>query len=692
MIDYQLRDGVVVLRLDAPPPRTITLPLLEEIGRALERAIGEPAAGGIVITGGPEHFSAGADVSLFRQIAGPEDAVRISRAFQERFQQIEDSPKPVVAAMAGTVAGGALELAMACHYRVATPSARFRMPEVTLGIVPGSGGTQRLPRLVGPAAALQWLLSGEPVDADEALACGLLDAVCGPDQLIQQAAELVRTAGRPRRTSEQSARVQDPQANRAAFSKAEQAIAAMRPELIAPRKILQAVRIGLEASFEAGLREEQQAFAECMATLGTQNKIYLFIASRQTAKLPELEGVEPAPIAKAAVVGLGTMGSGIAQALVAAGFPVVAIDQQETALSSGIERIRASFQRRVGQGRLSQDQADAAMARLATTSRWEDLAEADLVIEAVYEDVAVKRAVFQRLQQVCPAEAILATNSSTISLEELGAGLRRPERLIGLHFFHPAQRMPLVEVIRRGVEPPSVLSAAVRLVKRLGKTPVVVKSREGFLVNRIFVPYLQEAFAILEEGAPPTAIDQAMLQFGFPMGPLALIDMSGLDILVDSQRVLSRAFDRHGPLSAVALRLVERGQLGQKTGCGVYCYQPGDHTPHESPQTAEIVAEVQRAAARVPRAVPAEEITQRLVLRMVNEAYCVLEEGVARCQADIDVATVLGMGFPDFRGGVLKYAQDTGPALVLARLEGLAARLGPRFEPGMLLKKTRGAC
>ncbi len=687
MIDYELADGVCVLRLDSPPLNMLTLALLESLRAALRRAIADAAVRGIVITGGPEHFSAGADVNLFQQIQTAEDAIRTSRVFQDAFGEVEDCPKPVVAALAGTVVGGAVELAAACHFRIAAEKTRFRMPEVTLGINPGSGGTQRLPRLVGVEAALKMLLGTETLDANNALALGLIDAISPREELTERAAALLRGYLLPRKTSGRTDKVQDAAANEAAFRKAQESISKMRPEWIAPRKIVEAVRAGLEGPVEAGLRKEQEAFAECMATLATRNKIYLFFATRQTGKLSELEGVEPPPVRQAAVVGVGTMGSGIAQAMIAAGLPVVALDQSEAALAKGVERILASLQRRVAQGRASQQEADAALGRISGTTRWEDLARADLVVESVFEDAQAKRRVFQRVEEVCPAQTILATNTSTLSLDVLAAGMKHPGRLIGLHFFHPAQRMPLLEVVRRRDTPPEIVAAAVRLAKTLGKTPVVVQNRVGFLVNRIFVPYLQEAFWLLEEGAAVPEIDSAAVDFGFPMGPLALIDMSGLDILVHAQRGLTGAFPWHGPLSQIALRLVERGSLGQKTGTGVYRYEPGDHRSHESPATAEVIAQVQRAAGLAPRRVEKEEIAERLVLRMVGEAYRVLEEGIVRSASDLDVAMVLGVGFPDFRGGPLKYARDLGLDKVRTRLHELAARCGPRFEPcGLLLR------
>ncbi len=698
MIDYTLGDTLAILRLDAPPSNAITFALLDELRAALRRAVSDPQVQGIVITGGPGHFSAGADLAIFQKIRCGEDAVRASRVFQDAFQEIEDCSKPVVAVVAGHVLGGALELAMACHGRVAVQGSRFSMPEVRLGINPGAGGTQRLPRLVGLEAALEMLLSGRSIDTQRALELGLIDAVCPADELpaVSNASLARQPVGSALRTvigeipAKRSARralrdVSPSAADRAALAKAEQQITAGRPEIIAPHEILNAVRTGIEESFQAGLRAEQEAFRACMATRATQNKIYVFCASRQTADVPGLEDEAPARISRAGVLGMGTMGTGIAQALLSAGISVVACDQSESALMAGVERIRASLHRRVGQGKLSAAQAETAMARLRPTSHPASLGAAELVVEAVFEDAAVKRAAFAQLESFCSADTIIATNTSTISLDVLAEGMWYPGRLIGMHFFHPAQQMPLVEVVRRPSTPPEVIAAALAVTKAMKKTPVVVLSREGFVVTRLFVSYLKEAFWLLEEGAEPEAVDRAMTDFGFAMGPLCLIDMSGLDILIFTEAILRRAFPQHGGLSRIAQQLVERGHLGQKTGAGVYRYEPFDRTPLPHEATAEIIAAARRESG-VNRPPAAEQIVERLMLRMAAEAFCLIEEGVAQRPADIDVAMVLGTGLADFRGGVLRYACDVGLDRVLRELRQLSVECGPRYAPCRLLE------
>jgi len=448
--------------------------------------------------------------------------------------------------------------------------------------------------------------------------------------------------------------------------------------------MIEIVRAGLE-DVQAGFLAEEQAFGACVETQATRNKIRIFLDTPLTAKVPELADVPTKRIETASVVGMGSMGTGIAHALLIAGIPVTVCEEEEAPLERGVATITRSVTKRVDQGKMTAERADGMLALLSTTTDWGDIAGSDLVIEAVFEDADVKRTVLQRIEAVCGADTLIATNTSTISLDDLAGGMDRPERLVGLHFFNPAHRMPLVEVIRREGTADVVVATALKFVKSIRKTPVLVRNCEGFLVNRIFLPYLKEAFWLLEDGAAPDDVDAAMVEFGFPMGPLTLIDMAGIDILAHTDRVMAAAFPDHGSLSDVAERLVAAGRCGQKTGGGVYDYAPGDRTARPSQATARIIRHVQTSP---PRDFGSEEITERLVLRMAAEAFRVAEEKLCPRESDIDVAMVLGTGFPDFRGGVIQYARDLGLATVRARLESLAEQHGPRFAPCALLKGT----
>lgn len=684
LLESTVAGQVCVLRLNHPPVNALTLGMLEEISSAIRGANADPGIHGIVIIGSPEHFSAGADVGLFRSLQTAEDAIRLSRTFQDAFQEIEDSAKPVAAAMAGKMMGGALELAMACHVRVCDRGTVFSMPEVNLGINPGAGGTQRLPRLVGVEAALKMLLTGKPVNAKEALSLGLVSELSDTPDLVNCAARALEKLT-PEKTRDRVDKVGNPAAREAAYAQAQKQITGVRPQLVAPAIILEAVRTGLEKSFSEGLKAEQELFARCMDALSTRNKIYVFFATRNTDKVTDLGLARPRPVERVGVIGLGSMGSGIAQAVMQAGLPVVVTDENPAAVERGIERIRESVRKRGAQGKITPERMEKMLGLLSSTSDLGEIAKTDLVIEAVFEDVAVKQAVLGNVERLAGDQTIIASNTSTISLDLLAAPLRRPERLIGLHFFNPAQHMPLLEVIRRDGTSAETVATALSFAKAARKTPVLVRNREGFIVNRIFIPYMAEAFRLLEDGAEAEAIDQAMVEFGFPMGPLTLIDMAGVDILVHTARLLQQAFPRHGEVPVVAAALVEKGMLGQKRGAGVYRYQEGDHTPRPNPATNEIVAAARRGTA--PRAFTSEEITKRLVLRMVAEAFSVIEEGIAQCESDIDAAMVLGTGFPDFRGGVVKYARDLGLKNVLKELETLAIQSGERFAPCNRLKE-----
>lgn len=682
MIEQSWRGDILVLRLAAPHRNALTLELLDALAAAIDSANGHPQTTKMVLLGTCEHFSSGADLGLLRAVATADEAIALSARFQEAFRRIEDSAKPVIAAVGGMVQGGALELALACHARVAADDCRFRMPEVTLGIVPGAGGTQRLPRLIGTKAALEMLLSGRTIDARQALAWGLVDRVCPPAELLEAA--LGWTMPSPLRRTR---RLATPPATADDLATAETTLARTPAEVIAPRLIVAAVKTGLEHSFEAGLACERQAFAQSVASPAAQNRIYLFFASRQSGKVPEVDGVSPSAVRWAGVVGVGTMGANIAQALAQAGYDVTAVDQDPAALDGARQRIASSLERRMARGQLTPAAANALLQRIRLTHQWSDLQGCDLLIEAVYEDPAIKQAVFQRVEPLVGPQAVLATNTSAISLDVLAAGLAHPERLVALHFFHPAHSMPLVEIAYRRQSAPEAIATAMQVARSLGKTPVLVRNCPGFLVDRLFIPYVKEAFELLEEGVSPEAVDRAMVGFGFPRGPLALIDMTGLDILIGSDRQISAAYPWHGPMPAVACRLVQQGRLGQKTGAGVYEYSGTDPTPRPSPATAQIVADVQRQQGHGHRPPPEDEIVQRLVLRMVNEAYYALGDGIARSASDVDVATVLGIGFPDYRGGALCYARQCGLDAVLRRLESLAHRHGIRFRPSPFLQQ-----
>ncbi len=690
MIDYHVTGGRCILRLNNPPLNTIAFGMLDALQAAIERAGDDEDVRSIVITGRDDHFSAGADIHIFETIPGAREAEEISRRFQETFNAVEASAKPVAAAVAGKVMGSALELAAACHVRVCDDRTTFSMPEMNLAIIPGAGGTQRLPRLVGAGKALDMILDTRPVGAEEAAAAGLVDACCAPGDIVATAARLLSDIDRPAITSARADRIADAAENQMALTVAEGTIKKIRPEIVAPRKIVDCVRAAIEGTFDDGLRVERESFAACMEKPAARNKMYLFFSERKAKREYRSAEGEIPDLRTAAVAGMGAMGTGIARTLVTAGVPTTCFDEKPDAAVSGIDRIAAAVHRLVDAGRIPEDRARETLALLTVAADWNGIADPDIVFEAVVENVAAKQRVIAAIEESCREEAVVATNTSTISLDDLAAGMKKGGRLVGFHFFNPAHRMPLVEIVYRDETDQAVVSAAVRLAGMIGKIPVLVKNRPGFIVNRMFVPYIEEAFLLVEEGADPRVVDATMTDFGFPMGPLQTIDMAGLDILVYTAAELRRALDDPRPASLFAERLVDAGFCGQKAGAGVYRYKDGDRRPLDHPAAAEIVAAVRDERKIRPRPVDGAEISLRLLLRMINEAFAVLGEKIAARESDIDLASVLGMGFPDYHGGALKYARDFGLRAVASGLDSLVARCGPRFTPCAVLKNLKG--
>jgi 3-hydroxyacyl-CoA dehydrogenase len=689
MIDYTISDGICLLRLNNPPVNALDFGLLDALVASIDRANRDDAVKGIIIAGGDDQFSAGADVSIFEKLSSPDEAKRTSRLFQKAFDAVENSRKPTAAAVAGTVMGGALELAMACRFRAAAAGARFGMSEVKLGINPGAGGTQRLPRLVGVEAALEMLLTGRPKSADEAHRLGLVDAVCEKNRLVQVCRDSLLSQQPRDGASRLRDKIPDASALETIFSAAHKHIRSIRPEIIAPMQIMTAVRTGLLDSYEAGLIKEQEAFAACMQSPAARGLIHLFFATRRTGKPPEAGGAVSKDISRVAVIGMGTMGSGIAQAFAAAGKSVIALDTEPQRIEKGVAAIKSSLDRKVSRGALTREQAQAALNRVTAARDLHDAGGADLIVEAVFEDLEVKRSLLRRIEAVCRPDAVIASNTSTIDLDVLAANLETPGRLLGLHFFNPAHSMPLVEVVECQSTFPQAVASGLRCMKALRKTPILVKNSVGFAVNRVVIPYYMEAFQLLHEGAEAEAVDGAMKEFGFPMGPLATMDMTGLDILAFSDRQMQAAFPYHLPLPAIVRELVDRGDLGQKTGSGVYRYEGSDNTPRPSDRFRGILEDLRSKTGNPMRIFTTAAISERLVLRLVNEAFRVAQEGIILRESDLDVASVLGAGFPDFRGGVLRHAYDRGITTIISRLEALAETLGERFRPcPYLLKKT----
>ena len=676
------REGdVALVVIDNPPVNALSGAVAEGIAACVAEAGRDGAVDAVVLICAGRTFIAGADIAAFDGQVSATDS-------QAVLGVIEDCPKPVVAALHGTAFGGGLEVALACHYRVALPDARVGLPEVKLGLLPGAGGTQRLPRLIGVEAALDMILSGRSVPAAEALRLGLVDRLLEGELhagAVAFAREMAAARGLHPRLRDRAAEPRPAEFWEQARRRAQ---AAARGH-VAPGHIVDCVRAATEQPFDQGVRLEAERFLACVTSRESQALRHLFFAEREAAKIPDVPRDTPVrEVRRVGVVGAGTMGGGIAMCFAGAGFEVVLVDVAAEAVEKGLSAIRANYQASVRKGRLEQGAVDAALARIRGATGHAALADADLVIEAVFENMALKQEIFRSLDAVCRPGAILATNTSTLDVDRIAAATGRPGDVLGLHFFSPANVMRLLEVVRGAATAKDVLATAMQLARRIGKVAVVSGVCEGFIGNRMVAGYGREAGYLLLEGAAPQQIDRALVEFGFPMGPVAMGDLAGIDIGVKAADEAAKA----GRGSAdprdgrVARRLVAMGRLGQKTGAGMYRYRPGDRTPQPDPEVEAIIAEEAAALGIARRPVSDGEIVERCVYPLVNEAARILEEGIALRPGDVDTVWVNGYGFPAFRGGPLFHADTVGLPEVLGAIRRYHDTLGgDHWRPAPLL-------
>lgn len=667
-------DDIVVLTIDSPPVNALGHAVRSALKAALDAALGDPAVRAVVIIGAGRVFVAGADISEFGK-PRPEPLTSALIA------TIEAARKPVVAAIHGVALGGGLELAMGCHYRLAAPGTRFGQPEVTLGMLPGAGGTQRLPRLVGVPRALAMITLGEPIGTEAAREAGLIDAIATGD--LRR--EAVAFAGRMAQAQTPLPRVRDRAVrdvptDPAFFTRARADLEKRRRGFIAPLRCLAAVEGATRLSIDDGLALEQQIFHELVATEQAAALRYFFFAEREAGKSPDLApDTAVQPVAQAAVIGAGTMGSGIAMCFANAGIPVTLIDTGAAALDRGIAAMRSNYQATARRGGLAAEEVERRMARVTAATSLEAAAPADLVIEAVYEDLPLKREVFAALDRLAKPAAILATNTSYQDVNAIAAATGRPERVLGLHFFSPANVMKLVEVVRAAKTAPVVLASGMALARKLGKVPVPVGVGYGFVGNRMLAQRSRAAERLLLEGALPQEVDAALVAFGFPMGPFAASDLAGLDIGW-------RGRQARGETAPVADALCEAGRFGQKTNAGYFRYEPGSRTPLADPAVAEIIAAASARLGIARRPIGAEEILTRILDPMINEGARILADGIAARPGDIDVIWVYGYGWPRYRGGPMFHADRIGLATLRDRLAALSRRLDdPTLMPAPLL-------
>ncbi|MBD8627065.1 enoyl-CoA hydratase/isomerase family protein [Oxalobacteraceae sp. CFBP 8753] len=676
-----MHGDILVVTIDNPPVNALGVDVRRGLAAAIDAAVADAAVKAVLIVGSGKTFIGGADI---REFGKPPMAPFLP----DVCNGIEACSKPVIAVIHGAALGGGLEIALAAHYRLALPAAKLGLPEVALGLLPGAGGTQRTPRLIGAAAALDLMLSGRHAGAAEAAKLGLVDRVVdGADPLaagLAYAQELVQ-GGAPVRRTRDATQLADTAAQRAAIDSARAETAKKSRGLFSPLKIVDAVQGALELPFDEGQALERKLFLECLDSPQRAGLVHAFFAERETARAPETRSAKPRPINSIGVVGGGTMGAGIAVAVLDAGLPVTMIERDDEALARGRKHVEKVYDGLIAKGRITQDAKDATMARFNGSTSYDALAQADLVIEAVFEDMAVKHAVFAELDRVCKPGAVLATNTSYLDIDAIAAAISRPQDVVGLHFFSPANIMKLLEIVVPAKVADDVVATAFDLAKKLRKVPVRAGVCDGFIGNRILAVYGQAAHAMMEDGASPYQIDKALRDFGYPMGPFQVSDLAGGDIGWATRKRRAPTRDPRARYVQIADRLCERGWFGQKTGRGYYLYPDGARVGTPDPEVEAIIDAERERAGKAPRSFSDAEIVRRYLAAMINEGANVVHQKIALRPLDVDVTFVHGYGFPRYRGGPMHYADTVGLPSILADIREFAQEDPLFWQPSPLL-------
>jgi 3-hydroxyacyl-CoA dehydrogenase len=675
---YTVRDGVAVITMNNPPVNGLGNALRAGLMEALKKAEADAAAKGVVIIGSAKAFSGGADIREFNKPRERPDLFEVN-------DQQDAMTKPLVAAIGGFALGGGLELALGCHYRVAAPKAQLGLPEVKLGILPGSGGTQRLPRIVPMADAVRMMTSGSTIPAEKAKELGLVDEIVTGD-LLEGALNFLKTERPIRRIRDMRAQLAgDPEAF---FAKVREQVAQESRGYPAPLEIVACAAAAATLPFDEGRKVERERFMRLVNTNESKALRHMFFAERQTSKIPGVPDDTPVrPIGKAAVIGAGTMGGGIAMSFANVGIPVTLLDSTQEALDKGMQKIKANYAATVEKGRLVQSDMDKRMALIHPTLNLAQVANADIVIEAVFERMDVKEEIFRKLDGVMQQGAILATNTSTLDVDRIAAATKRPQDVIGTHFFSPANVMRLLEVVRGKKTDKGVLATTMKLGKTLKKVPVVSGVCDGFIGNRMLEKYVQQSLFLLEEGATPAQVDGALQRWGLAMGPFAMYDMAGNDIGWEIRK--RRAKERPDMVySKVADLICEQGWFGQKAGRGWYRYEKGNRKPIPDPEVEKLLVSHRKKIKVKPRKIADEEIVERCMFALANEGARILEEGIALRASDIDMVYLTGYGFPPYRGGPMFYADTVGLEKVVSSIKKFQAGYqGAQWQLAPLLVK-----
>ena len=678
-----LHGRVAVITIDNPPVNAIAKGVVEGLEAALLSAHTNPAVDAVVLIGAGKTFIAGADLAEFAETGKGPDISTLLTA-------LESGAKPSIVALHGTALGGGVEIAMACNYRVAARDGQLGMPEVTIGVVPGAQGTQRLPRLVGLAKAVDMLMTAAPVKAPEALQIGLIDQVVDGDLLqgaLAFAQKIVAKGGPHPKTSAKNDRLGTPEANAPIFAAGREQAKKLRRNQTAPLRVLEAFEAAVTLPFEQGIRKERELSDASLQSPQSQALIHAFFAERAVAKIADIPKDTPTyPIHKAAIIGAGTMGGGIAMALVNAGIPVRLKDSSEAALARGLATVRSNFERSVSRGRITAEVMEQKIAMIHPQTDYAGFDEADIIIEAVYESMDLKKQIFGELDAIAKPDCVLATNTSTLDIDEIASATKRPHRVIGLHFFSPAHVMRLLEIVRGKATSKSVVATVLSLAKPLRKVGVLVGNGYGFVGNRMMFPYMREAQLLVEEGATPALVDAALTDWGMAMGIFSVDDMGGLDL---GSHVFKEIRKRQGPgprMPVVLDKLVGLGRLGQKTKKGWFLYDDNrKQTP--DPEVVQLIEATSKELGVTRRTFTNEEIIERCLYSMINEGAKILDEGIAQRASDIDAIYLTGYGFPGYRGGPMWYADAVGLDKILAKVRQFHAGHGVLWTPSRLLEK-----
>ncbi len=679
-------NDIAVITINNPPVNALSPGVPEGISEAIEQINQDPDVKAAVLIGGGRTFVAGADIKEFGKITSGKTQRGV--AFLPLLLRIEDCRKPVVMAIHGTAFGGGLELAMSGHYRVAAAGAQVGQPEVKLGLIPGAGGTQRLPRLAGVAKAVEMCVDGNPIKVPDALKFGIVDRLIEGDLLTGAVSFASEIAAKPApKTRERREKLGTPEQNAPIFSAARETARKKQRGLIAPLAAIDAVEAATTLPFEEGCEAERKLFTECLFSDQSKALIHVFFGEREVAKIPDIPKDTPLiPVNTAAVVGAGTMGGGITMTLVNAGIPVILRETDQAALDRGLATIQKNYANSVKRGRFTQQFVDERLKLIKPTLTYDGFESVDMVIEAVFEGMALKKQVFGELDRVCKPGAILASNTSTLNIDEIASATKRPQAVIGTHFFSPANVMRLLEIVRGKATGKDVIATCMQLSRKIGKVGVLVGNCRGFVGNRMFGPYRREAQFLVEEGASVEAVDKALYNYGMAMGPLATGDLAGLDVGWRIRKEY-RHLEKPGVRQPIAEdRLCEMGRYGQKTGAGWYKYD-AERRAIPDPEVAELVRKWTAEAGIKQRQINAEEIVDRCIYALVNEGARILQEGYALRAVDIDIIYLNGYGYPAHRGGPMWYADTVGLKKVYERVREFQQQHGEPWEPAPLLKK-----